>query len=102
MVGLAPEAETTSVIARKRGGVEGVEEGVKDQVAKKARMEDSELTKRIKKYLEENRSQRFVDIEKMTLSLHAGYPDYGRKKQAVFKIQVEYECSMCPTVHAGV
>ena len=88
---MAPEAETTSVTARKRGGVEGVEEEVKDQdrVSKKARMEDSELTRRIKKYLEENRSQRFVDIEKMTLSLHAGYPDYGRKKQAVFKIQVE-------------
>ena len=90
MVGLAPEEETTSTIPRKRGGVEEVEVAQEvERVAKKARMEDSELTRRIKKYLEENRSQRFVDIEKMTLSLHAGYPDYGRKKQAVFKIQVE-------------
>ena len=57
-------------------------------------VEESELTKRIKKYLEENKSQKFIDIEKLTLSLHATYPDYGRRKQGVFKTQVlSFFCS---------
>ena len=79
--------ESSTCNQRKRGGEEE-EEG---EVLKRPRImvEENELTKRIKKYLEENRNQKFIDIEKLTLSLHASYPDYGRRKQAVFKVQVE-------------
>ena len=76
IVGKKRESEDSAV------GVAG-QEGVK-----KARMEETEMTRRIKKYLEENRSQKFIDVDKMSASLHATYPDYGRKKQAVFKVQV--------------
>ena len=76
------EADPGSTTAKRRS--EEAEEGA----AKRARMEDAEMTRRIKKYLEENRSQKFIDIERMALSLHTTYPDYGRRKQAVLKAQV--------------
>ena len=79
--------ESSTSNQRKRGGEE--EEEGEDLKRPRIMVEDNELTKRIKKYLEENRNQKFIDIEKLTLSLHTSYPDYGRRKQAVFKAQVE-------------
>ena len=51
---------------------------------------NEELKVRIKKYLEENRSLKYIDVEKMSHSLHDKYPDYRRKKLKVFKNQVEF------------
>ena len=80
--------ESSTSNQRKRGGEE--EEVVAEDLKRpRIMVDESELTKRIKKYLEENRNQKFIDIEKLTLSLHTSYPDYGRRKQAVFKAQVE-------------
>jgi len=51
----------------------------------------SELLKtRIKKYLEENRSLKYIDIHRMSENLHNNYPDYRRRKFKVFKDQVEF------------
>ena len=79
--------ESSTSVQRKRGG-EDETEGFEELKRPRIMVEESELTKRIKKYLEENKSQKFIDIEKLTLSLHATYPDYGRRKQGVFKTQV--------------
>ena len=79
--------ESSTSVQRKRGG-EDETEGCEELKRPRIMVEESELTKRIKKYLEENKSQKFIDIEKLTLSLHATYPDYGRRKQGVFKTQV--------------
>jgi len=79
--------ESSTSKQRKRGGEE--EEVAENLKRPRIMVEDNELTTRIKKYLEENRNQKFIDIEKLTLSLHSSYPDYGRRKQAVFKTQVE-------------
>ena len=81
--------ESSTSNQRKRGGEEVEEEVAEHLKRPRIMVEDNELTTRIKKYLEENRSQKFIDIEKLTLSLHTSYPDYGRRKQAVFKTQVE-------------
>ena len=81
--------ESSTSNQRKRGGEEGEEEVAEQLKRPRIMVEDNELTTRIKKYLEENRNQKFIDIEKLTLSLHTSYPDYGRRKQAVFKTQVE-------------
>ena len=82
--------ESSTSNQRKRGGEEEEEEVVAEDFKRpRIMVDESELTKRIKKYLEENRNQKFIDIEKLTLSLHTSYPDYGRRKQAVFKAQVE-------------
>eukprot|EP00092_Neocalanus_flemingeri_P023831 GFUD01025856.1.p1 GENE.GFUD01025856.1~~GFUD01025856.1.p1 ORF type:complete len:1105 (+),score=361.36 GFUD01025856.1:228-3542(+) len=48
-----------------------------------------ELKTRIKKYLEENRNLKYIDIEQMSQSLHDAYPEYRRKKLKVFKGQVD-------------
>jgi len=48
-----------------------------------------ELKTRIKKYLEDNRSRKFVDIEQMSQELHYAYPEYNRRKLKVFKGQVD-------------
>lgn len=48
-----------------------------------------ELKTRIKKYLEENRNLKYIDIEQMSQNLHAAYPEYRRKKLRVFKGQVD-------------
>ena len=79
--------ESSTSKQRKRGGEE--EEVAEDLKRPRIMVEDNVLTTRIKKYLEENRNQKFIDIEKLTLNLHTSYPDYGRRKQAVFKTQVE-------------
>ena len=79
--------ESSTSVQRKRSG-EDETEGCEELKRPRIMVEESELTKRIKKYLEENKSQKFIDIEKLTLSLHATYPDYGRRKQGVFKTQV--------------
>ena len=81
--------ESSTSNQRKRGGEEEEEVAAEDPKRPRIMVDESELTKRIKKYLEENRNQKFIDIEKLTLSLHTSYPDYGRRKQAVFKAQVE-------------
>ena len=81
--------ESSTSKQRKRGGEEEEEEVAENLKRPRIMVEDNELTTRIKKYLEENRNQKFIDIEKLTLSLHSSYPDYGRRKQAVFKTQVE-------------
>ena len=81
--------ESSTSNQRKRGGEEEEEVAAEDLKRPRIMVDESELTKRIKKYLEENRNQKFIDIEKLTLSLHTSYPDYGRRKQAVFKAQVE-------------
>jgi len=48
-----------------------------------------ELKTRIKKYLEENRSLKFIDIDEMSKNLHEAYPEYRRRKLNVFKGQVD-------------
>jgi len=48
-----------------------------------------ELKTRIKKYLEENRNLKFIDIDEMSKNLHNAYPEYKRRKLPVFKGQVD-------------
>jgi len=48
-----------------------------------------ELKTRIKKYLEENRNLKFIDIDEMSKNLHNAYPEYKRRKLNVFKGQVD-------------
>ena len=48
-----------------------------------------DLKSKIKKYLEENRNLKYIDVESMSQNLHGRYPDYRRRKLKAFKDQVE-------------
>ena len=70
----------------------------KNQSGKEEEDKESELSKRIKKYLEENRIKVVLhmgkltlnlgDMEKMVQSLRTTYPKYSRRDLASFKAQV--------------
>eukprot|EP00095_Tigriopus_kingsejongensis_P002019 maker-scaffold419_size176504-snap-gene-0.36 protein:Tk02019 transcript:maker-scaffold419_size176504-snap-gene-0.36-mRNA-1 annotation:"nuclear valosin-containing isoform x3" len=52
---------------------------------------DHKLKPRIRDYLEKNRDKQYIDIDEMSASLHAHFPEYSRKKLREFRRQVE-EC----------
>ena len=47
------------------------------------------LKERIKSYLENNKSSKYIDIEAMSKSLHTTFPEYNRRKFKVFRTQVD-------------
>jgi len=97
-----PKAGPASKTGRKRNSSEveisDPEEGSSTPTSgkmKKARgagppaASDPKLAPRIKKWLEENRNQKFIDVEGMASALHETYPEYQRKKLRQFRIQVD-------------
>merc|ERR1719412_2776465 len=61
--------------------------------AGKANTED--IKARINKYLEDNKSLKYVEVEKMAKTLHENYPEYKRRKFKVFKNQVDSAFKIC-------
>ena len=47
------------------------------------------MKERLKSYLENNKSSRYIDIEAMSKSLHTTFPEYNRRKFKVFRTQVD-------------
>ena len=63
----------------------------KQKVEEREESKESELSQRIKKYLEENQLTNHCivdDMERMTQSLRTTYPKYNRRDLASFKTQV--------------
>ncbi|XP_040568585.2 LOW QUALITY PROTEIN: nuclear valosin-containing protein-like [Lepeophtheirus salmonis] len=50
---------------------------------------DFKLIPRMREYLENNRDKQYIDIEDMSLKLHAKYPEYNRQKLRQFRQTVE-------------
>jgi len=90
MVKYNPHKNSTIVDLEESADVDNEPESKKIKLEEqRPTMEKLTLKDRIKKYLEENRQQKYLDIEKMTQSLHDNYPDYRRQKVKVLRSQVE-------------
>ena len=87
---IEPETEESLESKMKKPRVEEDTETMESEQVNGRLSANDELKVRIKKYLEENKSLKYIDVERMSQNLHLNYPDYRRRKLKVFKNQVDF------------